>query len=489
MKHVFSLLTVSVLCVLCCFSQPLSPTAGKPNILFVIADDWSYPHAGTYGDKVIKTPNIDRMAREGVLFNNAYCAAPSCSPSRAAILTGRFPHQLEAGASLWGYLPKNYPTYTQLLQQAGYYVGLTRKGWGPGNFAAGDYTENPAGSSYKDFASFFTSAPMDKPFCFWFGTTDPHRPYEAGSGAKWGMKISEVKVPGWLPDETVVRNDILDYYFEVQRLDRELGEILSMLEKVGQLENTLVVITSDNGMPFPRAKANLYDAGTRMPLIMRWKGKIKPGRQIKEFVSLTDLAPTFLEAAGQKVPNEMTGSSLWPLLEGKKIKENRQMVFVERERHANVREGDVGYPARAIRTADFLYIRNYHPERWPAGDPDLYHSVGPYGDTDDSPSKQYILQNKDQKSVIPFYIRGFAKRPAEELYDLKLDPDQLSNVAGNPKYSNHLKNLAKELNRWQEKTKDPRAGNKSNVSFDAYPYFGPPMEGAPSIYKPQTSSH
>lgn len=370
------------------------------------------------------------------------------------------------------------------MQQDGYHLGLTRKGWGPGNFEAGGYQENPAGTSYKNFAAFFTAAPKDKPFCFWFGTTDPHRPYEEGTGAKSGMKASDVKVPGWLPDAPVVRNDILDYYYEVERLDRELGEMLSMLEKAGKLNNTLVVITSDNGMPFPRAKANLYDAGTHIPLIMRWKDKIKPGRQIKEFISLTDLAPTFLEAAGQKVPSGVAGSSLWSLLEGKKMKENRQMVFFERERHAYVRKGDLGYPGRAIRTNDFLYIRNYQPELWAAGDPELYHSVGPYGDIDDSPSKQYILKNKEQKKVISFFDKGFAKRPADELYDVKMDPDQLNNVARNPKYADVLKTLAKELYNWQVKTKDPRAGNKNNAAFDAYPYFGPPVEGAPDINKP-----
>jgi arylsulfatase A-like enzyme len=221
-----------------------------------------------------------------------------------------------------------------------------------------------------------------------------------------------------------VRNDILDYYFEVERLDRELGEMLQLLEKTGQLDNTLVVITSDNGMPFPRGKANLYDPGTRVPLIMRWKGKIKPGKRIEEFVSLTDVAPTFLEATGSDLPVGMAGKSLLPLLEGRRSSDSRQMVFTERERHANVRKGDVGYPARAIRTNNYLYINNYKPERWPSGDPELYHSVGPYGDIDDSPTKQYILANKDRQGVMPYFIRGYAKRLADELYDLKKDPNQ-----------------------------------------------------------------
>jgi N-sulfoglucosamine sulfohydrolase len=486
MNYLF-LLSVFLLVSSIGFSQ--KPLTGRPNILFIIADDWSYPHAGAYGDRVIRTPNIDRMAREGALFNNAYCASPSCSPSRAAILTGRFPHQLQAGANLWGYLPRKYLTYTQLLEQSGYSIGLTRKGWGPGNFEVGGYAQNPAGPSYKDFASFLTTIPKDKPFCFWFGTSDPHRPYEIGSGARSGLKASDVKVPGWLPDTDTVRNDILDYYFEIERLDRELGEMLSMLEEAGQLDNTLVVITSDNGMPFPRAKANLYDAGTRMPLIMRWKGKINAGQKINAFVSLTDLAPTFLQIAGQKVPDEMVGVSLWPLINGEKTATNRNRVFVERERHANVRKEELGYPSRAIRTDSFLYIRNYHPERWPSGDPDLYHSVGPYGDTDDSPSKQYILQNKAQQSIMHYFNLCFAKRPMEELYNLQTDPDQVNNLARDPKFTNILNTLAKGLTDWQAKTEDPRVGREPYSAFDTYPYFGPPVKGAPSTYKPNTSGN
>ena len=260
----FKLLFVcSVLFGLFSFEKPQPVAATQPNILFVIADDWSYPHASIYGDKVIKTPNFDRVAREGALFDNAYCAAPSCSPSCAAILTGQMPHRLEQRANLWGVLDKQYPNYTRILENQGYYVGLTRKGYGPGNFKAGGYDFNPAGKPYPDFATFYAQAPKDKPFCFWFGTTDPHRPYDLGTGEQAGMKPGQVQVPGWLPDSPVVRGDILDYYFEVQRLDRELGEMLKILEDVGQLDNTLVVVTSDNGMPFPRGKATLYDSGTR----------------------------------------------------------------------------------------------------------------------------------------------------------------------------------------------------------------------------------
>lgn len=482
MKNILIIVIVAALFNLFGYNKTIKDAETPPNILFVIGDDWSYGHAGIYGDEVIQTPNFDRIAREGALFDNAYCASPSCSPSRAAILTGQYPHRLKQGANLWGFLPLEYSNYTRLLENQGYYVGLTRKGWGPGNPKAGGYEQNPAGKTFADFAAFYSYAPKDKPFCFWFGTSDPHRPYEPGSGTNSGLNPDKLQVPRWLPDVAAVRGDILDYYYEIQRLDKELGEMLKTLEGSGQLDNTIVVVASDNGMPFPRAKANLYDGGTRMPLAIRWKGKIKPGQRIKAFVSLTDLAPTFLTAAGQKVPSEMTGTSLLPLLRGQYTKEDRSAVFLERERHANVRQQDVGYPSRAIRTHDYLYIKNYHPERWPAGDPELYHSVGPYGDVDDSPSKQYILQHR--KENLLFYDLAFDKRPAEELYDLKADPHQLNNVAANPKFAQPLKMLRAALQNHQIQTADPRV-HSGEVLFDSYPYFGPPMKGAPSTYKPK----
>lgn len=454
----------------------------KPNILFVIADDWSYGHAGFYGDKVIRTPNMDRIAKEGASFTNAFCAASSCTPSRGAILTGRYPHQLEAGASLWGTLPKKYPNWTEILEKQGYYAGLTGKGWGPGNFAAGGYSQNPAGKQYKDFETFFAGKPTGQPFLYWLGTADPHRPYDAGAGAAFGMNADQLEVPGWLPNSPVVRNDILDYYYEIERIDKRIGEMLEILRKAGQLENTLVIVTSDNGMPFPRGKATMYDSGTKIPLLMSWKGHIPPATEINDFVNLIDLAPTFVELTGHTVPPEMTGISIWPLLKGEKVAE-RSMVFLERERHANVRIGDLGYPVRGVRTEKFLYLHNYAPERWPGGDPELYHSVGHYGDIDDSPTKDFIIDNKDRPGIAPFFKRAFSKRNTDELFDLEKDPHQLENVAASKKYKKVLQELKTQLHAWQIKTGDPRVQDPKNVPFDKYPYYGPPVKGAPSKYK------
>lgn len=451
------------------------PQASRPNILLLIADDWAWPHAGAYGDKVVKTPTFDRVAREGALFRNAFSASPSCTPSRASLLTGRAVHQLEEGGNLWSALPGKFAVYPDLLEQAGYAVGFTRKGWGPGSIEAAGRKRNPAGNQFKSFDDFFKQLPVGKPFCFWFGSQDPHRPYEKGTGAKSGLKAENVVVPGYLPDTAEVRNDLLDYYFEVERFDREIGEIIKTLEDAKLLDNTMVVITADNGLPFPRAKANVYDAGSHQPFAVRFPGKVKAGSVLDEFIVLTDLAPTFLDAAGLKPLPEMTGRSLLPLLNGQK-QAGRDKVFLERERHANVRRGDLSYPVRAVRTKDFLYIRNLRPDRWPAGDPTVYVAVGDFGDIDGGPSKELLLSRRDDPVISKFFKLATDKRPAEELYDLKKDFWQINNVAGRSEYAAAKKRLRAELDKWMRETKDPRASSDDD-RWDQYRYFGNPDRG------------
>jgi arylsulfatase A-like enzyme len=443
----------------------------RPNILFCLADDWSWPHAGAYGDKVIRVPAFDKLARDGVLFTHAFSAAPSCTPSRASILTGQAPHRLREGASLYGPLDKSFPVYPDLLEKSGYAIGYTRKGWGPGNFRAGGRERNPAGPVFRSFGEFLKAVPAGQPFCFWFGSHDPHRPYVAGSGTNAGLNLADVRVPAYLPDTSEVRGDILDYYSRVENFDRDVAGLLKLLDESGLSTNTLVVISGDNGWPFPRGKGNLYDAGTRQPLAVRWPARIKGGRILDEFVTLTDLAPTFMEAAGLKPLPEMNGQSLIGLLEGKK-QTGRDSVFVERERHANVREGNLSYPSRALETKDFLYIRNYRPERWPAGDPKKWKAVGPFGDCDAGPTKEFILSHRDQSRFAKFFREAFAKRPAEELYDLHKDPFELTNLADDSGYAAAKGSLQLKLRHWMESTGDPLASGDDDP-WDHYPYGGP----------------
>jgi N-sulfoglucosamine sulfohydrolase len=443
----------------------------RPNIVFVLADDWSWPHAGVYGDRTIRTPNFDRVAHDGMLFNYCFSEAPSCTPSRAAMLTGQYPHRLEAGADLWSFLPKKYPVYPDLLEKAGYHIGLWGKGWGPGDFKVGGYTQNPAGKAYKDFPEFLQSVPAGRPFCFWFGSHDPHRPYQVGEGAAHGLRIDSVRVPPMWPDVPEVRGDIMDYYDRSMRFDSQLGEVLASLEKAGKLQNTIVLVSGDNGWPFPRGKCNLYDAGTRQPLAVMWPARIKPGQVCDDFINMMDFAPTFLDAAGLKPPGEMTGRSFLGLLTGAENPGSRKTVFVERERHANVRRGDIGYPMRAVRTREFLYVRNLKPDRWPAGDPQRWVSVGPFGDCDPGPTKDFILNHRDDPKYASFFELSFAKRPAEELFDVAKDPDDLHNVADVPADAGHLADMRKLLDDWMQQTADPMI-NDGDDPFDRYPYFG-----------------
>jgi len=305
-----------------------------------------------------------------------------------------------------------------------------------------------------NFEDFMNELKEGQPFCFWYGGKEPHRSYEDGSGLRSGKKPDAVRVPQSIPDVADVRGDILDYYLEIEWYDEHFGRMLKLLKGKGQLDNTLIVVTSDNGMPFPRAKTHLYDLGVRMPLAVRWPAKVKGGRVVDDFISHTDFAPTFLEAAGIESPEEMTGRSLLNILLSDKsgrLDPSRDKVFTAIERHSV----PTGYPRRAIRTHDWLYIRNYEPDRWPGGKPQRY------GDCDGSPTKTYIIEHKDDPKEGIFFQLAFAKRPSEELYDVNKDPCQIHNLAEDAAFADIKKMLREQLEKYQRKTKDPRIEGKS----------------------------
>ncbi|MEL6671073.1 MAG: sulfatase [Bacteroidota bacterium] len=469
------ILLASIFFLTNCTPQP--EIASPPNILFCIADDWGWPHAGVYGDTVVQTPTFDRLARSGVLFEHAYVSSPSCSPSRGAILTGQDFWRLGEGANLWSTLDRDQPVYPLLLEEAGYAVGSWRKSWGPGDLKAGGYDSlRPAGPKYpQGLRQFLAEKEKDQPFCFWFGASDPHRAYEKGSGAAAGIDPAKVQLPGFYPESEEIRSDIADYYYEVQRFDREVGEAIQLLDSLGELQNTLIVVTGDHGMPFPRCKGNLYDMGVRVPLVMHWGTKVKPWQRIPAFVSLTDLAPTFLEMAGVEVPEQMTGKSLAKLLRSQEDEQSlvpRNHIVFGRERHtpAQASPSIAGYPSRGIRTQDYLYIRNFFPDRWPAGVPDgATHPMNSFADCDNGPTKTYLVENADLPTVQPFYALSFAKRPAEELYDLAQDPYQLHNLAQQPNLQTVKEQLALYLNDALVGSGDPRVV-PGQVDFDTLPY-------------------
>ena len=459
-------------------------TSQRPNILFAIADDWSQEHAGAYGCQWVKTPAFDRIAREGVLFNQVFTSNPKCSPCRASILTGRNSWQLKEAVTHYSIFPTGFAVYPELLQQAGYHVGLTGKGWGPGDFKVSGYTHNPAGKEYQsvrrkkrpldgvssiDYASnfneFLERRPEGQPFCFWYGAFEPHRIYDNGSGLRSGKRLKDVTVPSFLPDNNTVRSDLLDYAMEVEWFDTHLGRILARLEEIGELDNTLIIATSDHGMPFPRAKGYILEDGFHLPLAVRWGDKIQAGRTIDDFINVRDYAPTILESAGVEIHAQMSGRSFLDLLISGKSGLNdpsRSVQLIGKERHDLGRPEDAGYPVRAIRTPEFLFVRNYEPDRWPTGNPETGYRC-----CDDSPTKEFILSRFNK-----YYRMSFGKRPAEELYRIVDDPDCLHNLAGQTEYAGDKKRLQAEMENRLKQEGDPRM-NGDTAFFETIQYVGP----------------
>jgi uncharacterized sulfatase len=454
-------------------------TAARPNILLVISDDQSWNDAGAYGARHVATPAFDRVAREGILFANSFCASPSCTPSRSAVLSGRHVWQQGEAGVLYGSIPPSLPLYPHLLEDAGYATGYTGKGWAPGDWKALGSTRNPCGKEYnskkhaeavrpgiepsdysENFRQFLTEKPKDQPFCFWLGSKEPHRVYDEGSGLRLGKKLEDAQVPGFLPDTPEVRSDLLDYYLEIEWYDQQLARTLKILEENGQLDNTLIVVTSDNGMPFPHAKVNLYDSGLHMPLAVRWGDKLNRGSVIDSLVSHTDLAPTFLEAAGLPRPTGMAGKSLLPILLGQTFDNSRDSAFSAMERHTMCRPDGQGYPMRSIRTKEFRYIRNYAPDRWPTGGDFLSSNKTTHGDIDGGPTKDSVLNPETAKKFPQQVALCINKRPADELYEVASDPDQTRNLAAEPRYSAQLNELRTRLKTYLKQTGDPRAAGK-----------------------------
>lgn len=479
-------------------TQLTAAEARRPNILFIIFDDWNgSTHAGAYGCDWIKTPNFDRVAREGVLFKNAFTSNPKCSPCRASILTGRNTWQLKEAVSHGGIFPSGFETYPDLLEKAGFSVGLTGKGWGPGDFRACGRTRNPAGPSFDkltqqppasgigrndypgNFGEFLKQRDKEKPFCFWMGFAEPHRAYEFGSGVRSGKKLEDVKVPTFLPDTEIVRNDLLDYAVEVEWGDAQIGRALQILEESGEAKNTLVIVTSDHGMPFPFVKGQIHEDGFHLPLAMRWPAVIKPGRVVEDFVNVRDFAPTYMELAGLKPHEQMTGKSLAAILRSEKSGwiENRDVMLAGKERHDLGRFNDEGYPVRAIRTREFLYVHNFHPEHWPAGNPET-----DFGNCDPGPTKEVIKTLGGH-----FYELSFGKRLPDELYRITDDPECVRNLANDLAFKDKLDDLRYRMMDLLKAEGDPRALGQFEV-FDDYHYVGSRKKGYETWLKEQEAT-
>lgn len=484
------------LVVLAVTSVPHPQPARRPNILLAIADDWAYGYASAYGSRFVKTPAFDRVAREGVLFTHAFTPNAKCAPSRAILLTGRNSWQLEAAANHIPYFPAKFKTWVEALRDNGYFTGLTAKGWAPGvaNDASGKarqmagqpfnqrkLTPLTAGIENNDYAAnfedFLDAAPKDQPWSFWYGALEPHRAYEYGSGVrKGGKRTSEIdRVPGFWPDTETVRNDMLDYALEIEHFDQHLARMLAALERRGLLANTLVIVTSDHGMPFPRAKGQAYDVSNHVPLAMMWKNGIQAtGRTLYDYISFADFAPTLIELAGlswkQTGMQPALGHSFTDILFSSKtgqVNAQRDHVLVGKERHDIGRPNDGGYPIRGLHKNDWLYVRNYETDRWPAGNPETG-----YLNCDGGATKTVILQARRDGSEKRHWQLAFGKRPTEELYDVKRDPDCLNNLANQPKYKTQKLQLRQQMERELKAQGDPRMFGKGHI-FEQYEYANP----------------
>ena len=466
--------------------------AERPNILFCIMDDASWAHMGAYGCEWVDTPTFDRLAEEGILFRNAYTPNAKCAPSRSSIITGRNSWQLEEAANHVVNFPAKFKTFPEALRDHGYVTGETGKGWGPGNPGMINGEERkligkawlqqklkpPAnGMSDDDYAANFEdflNAAEDREWFFWYGAREPHRRYEYGSAVRAGKTLDMIdEVPDFWPDNEIVRNDMLDYGLEIEHADRQLGLMIDQLAKRGLLENTIVLMTSDNGMPFPRGKAQEYEFSNHMPLAVMWpKGIRNPGRTVDDMVSLIDFAPTFLEVAG--IPFEESGMqsspgrSLTDIFYSEKdgqVNPARDFVMIGRERHDYSRPNNAGYPIRGIVGKDHLYLYNYALDRWPAGNPELG-----YLDVDGSPTKTLILNMRREGRGTKYWDLCFGKRSKhEELYRIFDDPYCMDNLAASEKAGQLKKEMKERMEKALMEQQDPRVLGNGAV-FDTYGY-------------------
>ncbi|VGO22111.1 sulfatase family protein [Pontiella sulfatireligans] len=495
--------------------------AERPNILFLFADDWGR-HASAYAkaegpgsvNDAVSTPNFDRLADSGVLFLNSYVNSPSCTPCRSSLLSGQYFWRTGNGAILQGATwDLNIPSWPLLLEANGYDIGYTYKVWSPGtprNAPIGEKRTQfeQAGRSFNSFSqtantriekgksieqakavlldevrgnfrNFLKTRGEGKPFAFWFGPTNTHRKWIKGSGKKlWNIDPDSLKgkMPPFLPDVPEVREDFADYLGEAQAFDSAIGVLMDELKRTGEFENTIIAVSGDHGAPgFPHGKCNLYDFGTQVSLAVSGPG-IKGGRVVNDFVSLPDLAPTFLEAGQVAVPKVMTAKTLWPVLKSDRngwVDASRTEVYIGRERHVRkARAGNLPYPQRAIRTKDHLLVINFKPDRYPLGDPfnldggqapsidKLENSTGAtLPDEDAGPTKAWIVDHRTDPKWQAYFERAYGKRPRLELYDIKNDPFQMNNLAANPEYKEVVAKLEKQLLTEMKTTGDPRLIN------------------------------
>ncbi len=499
----------------------------RPNILIAISDDQSFAHTSFAGCEFVNTPGFDRVAKNGVYFTCCFAGSPGSAPSRGSLVTGRYHWQNEQSgqhASSW---MKKYVPFVDMLRADGYHTGFTGKGVDPFQYARNESDslwrqENAAGESYNfiqyrkddpsdertadgisavnyyaNFCDFMQKRKTGQPFYFWYGAHEPHRAYEQDSWKRNGKSPETVEVPEFLPDEEIIRGDLLDYAVEIEWFNLHLTRILNYLDSIGELDNTIVIVTGDNGMPFPGAKANCFEYGAHVPLAVSYPKGFPAGRLVDDPVSFVDFAPTILEMTGIKSTGmlPMSGKSIVKILESNKsgtVDATKKYIYSGRERHSSSRWNNLGYPQRAIRSSDYLFIWNAKPERWPAGAPQAiktgtdellpmfgmdekgnFHSEWAYTDIDASPTKSYMVENHANARIESFFNHAVERRPEYELYDIKKDPGCLNNLTGDPAYTGIEKELKAALFDELTVSGDPRVIGPEKEIFDTYIRYSP----------------
>ena len=464
-------------------------------------------------------------------FSNCIAGSPGCAPSRSALVTGRHHWQNEQSgqhASSW---LKKYVPFIDLLEGNGYATGRTGKGVSPFRYARDEndslwratdaagiehsniryengspVDERPAGgisalNYFENFKYFIENVRGDKPFFFWYGAKEPHRDYELDSWKRNNKNLSDASVPGFLPDHEIVRGDMLDYAVEIEWFDMHLQRMLTYLEEIGELENTIVIVTSDNGMPFPRAKANGYEYGVHVPFAVRFPKNFPGGRIVDDPIGFTDIAPTILELT-KISPDGMlpiSGKSILNILKSKNqgvVETSKKYVFAGRERHSSSRYMNWGYPQRIIRSKDYLLVWNMKPNRWPSGDPQSikpgttdellpvygidengkHHSEWAFTDIDAAPTKSFIIEQMNENIIKPFFDLAHAKRPEFEFFNIKDDPFCLNNISGKEEFVETETEMKSALLEELKNSEDPRVVGPDKEIFDSYVRYSPIRE-------------
>ena len=414
-------------------SAPVPFKAG-PNIVVFVADDLGWRDLGIYGNSVIHTPNLDRLARSGLRVVHAFGTTPQCSPSRISTLTGKYAHATGT-EDLHTPLPEGERILPSYLQEEGYFTGMMAKTHlGPNGDRQFQWYSPKLSEALPDFLD----SAGDRPFFLWVGFHDPHRPYHRGAVPR-PHSPDRVAVPPYLADTPETLADLALDYDEIARMDQEIGRMMAELDRRRLRDQTLVVFFSDNGAPFPREKGTLYDSGTRTPFIVSWPGVVRANSVNRGLVSLVDLAPTLLDIAGVR-PEAVQGQSFRAMLNAPDSHLGREYVFSERNWH------DCDEHQRAVRTTRFKLIRT-----------DAYTDLPlcTAADIGGSPSFLALRARAKAGQLSSAQLRLFeVPRARLELYDLERDPWELRNVADDPRYANEVRELAQVLQEWIEQSGD-----------------------------------